>query len=73
VEEQFKEAGSRQQLTQQFQDSSARKEGYSRQIQGLKQFQDSADWTRKKYKAEFRVHSDLSKTDKKSGSQRPGH
>jgi hypothetical protein len=33
---------------QQFQDSSARKEGYSRQIQGFKQFQDSADRTRKK-------------------------
>ncbi len=34
--------------SQQFEDSRARKEGYSRQIQGLKQFQDSADRTRKK-------------------------
>jgi hypothetical protein len=33
---------------QQFQDSSTRKEGHSRQIQGFKQFQDSADQTRKK-------------------------
>jgi hypothetical protein len=34
--------------SQQFQESSTRKEGYSRQIQGFKQFQDLADWTRKK-------------------------
>jgi hypothetical protein len=34
--------------SQQFEDSRARKEGYSRQIQGFKQFQDSADRTRKK-------------------------
>jgi len=34
--------------SQQFQDSSARKEGYSRQIQGFKQFHNSTDQTRKK-------------------------
>jgi hypothetical protein len=34
--------------SQQFQDSSTRKEGHSRQIQGFKQFKDSADQTRKK-------------------------
>jgi hypothetical protein len=34
--------------SQQFQDSSTRKEGHSKQVQGLKQFQDSADQTRKK-------------------------
>jgi hypothetical protein len=45
--------------SQQFEDSSARKEGYSRQIQGFKQFQDSADWTRKKTQ------------DRTQGAQRP--
>jgi len=49
--------------SQQFQDSSARKEGrkegYSKQIQGLKQFQDSADRTRKKTQGRIQ------------GSQRP--
>jgi hypothetical protein len=34
--------------SQQFQDSSARKEGHSKQIQGFKHFQDSEDPTRKK-------------------------
>jgi len=48
-------------VQQQFKDSRARKEGYSRQIQGFKQFQDSADQSRKNFQADSQVHSDLAK------------
>ena len=59
--------------SQQFQGSSARKEGYSKQIQGLKQFQDSADRTRKKTQGGIQGSQRPSPRGvNTSGSQRPG-